>query len=114
MTAPDAPIYRWWNDAACRGTDPDRWFSGKTTQAMIDLYCVACPVTQQCLSDAIAQERQDPDADAYGGRGGMTPEERWPGLRDSSRPRGDRWPGLRTEAMLSSSRSRRRFGAKRA
>lgn len=63
----------WWHRAACAGTDPELFFSRPETPvktAAAKAVCSGCPVTEQCLRDAVAAE------DAHAIRAGMTPEER--------------------------------------
>lgn len=59
-----------WQKAACKGTDPERWFPGPSTPTF-DLreICQRCPIRRPCLEDAIAT-----NADGY--RGGTGQNER--------------------------------------
>lgn len=64
----------WLADAACRGLDvnlfyPER-FSGQPAARAAKEICQTCPVTEECLIEALAVN------DVWGIRGGMTPKER--------------------------------------
>lgn len=68
---------RWWEDALCRGLDSNIWFpdtpQGRDYFAVARKHCNNCPVSQECLASALAQ---DPDNDRYGMFGGKSPRER--------------------------------------
>lgn len=47
---------RWWEEAACRGMDPDMFFPEKGNMAGLRAaleVCAGCPVRDPCLDDAI-------------------------------------------------------------
>lgn len=62
----------WIDDAACRDTDPDIWFSVDSyVTAEAGAICRGCPALEACLADAA----KDGDVH-YGIRAGMTPTDR--------------------------------------
>ena len=69
----------WWESAACQGM-PLELFFGSDRQGMRPVappVCWACPVQQQCLEAAIAEEAGQPRRlPRHGIRGGLTPCER--------------------------------------
>ena len=74
----------WAQHAACRGADPDVFFSaanGAKVTAVLYRWCVGCPVQVPCRSEA------DPAGWRYGIRGAMTPDQRRDHDRDGSLPR---------------------------
>ncbi|MCW2929933.1 MAG: hypothetical protein JWM19_895 [Actinomycetia bacterium] len=85
----------WHKRGACRGTDPDLFFSCATDDVeMARRVCSGCPVTAECLASAMAEEvvGKSPEQNLKlrsGVRGGMTPMERWemayPGLAQAYR-----------------------------
>lgn len=83
----------WRDQAACYGIptkDYDPWFAtGKTPSAEYDVarrVCAGCPVRQMCLDEALREEKQGPEADVHGVRGGLTPHERIDLLHGKERP----------------------------
>lgn len=61
----------WARDAACAGTDPDRWFPGKGANLKpAKAVCAGCPVRQECLEYALAWNIAD------GIWGGLSARER--------------------------------------
>jgi hypothetical protein len=76
----------WQHQAACRGADPDLFFSqnpGRQLRAVRD-YCDRCPVADPCLVDALAASAYDD----RGVRGGTTRTERDRIRRDPALPTG--------------------------
>ncbi|MGW6695589.1 WhiB family transcriptional regulator [Rhodococcus sp. NPDC054953] len=68
----------WINDAACRGQDTDLWFpgpAGDSGAAGIRI-CQQCSVREQCLADAMAEERGLSREQRHGIRGGLTRKQR--------------------------------------
>ena len=55
-----APASEWRSEAACHGTDTDKWFPATTKSArrraaeLDRQYCNGCPVRGACIRDAIA------------------------------------------------------------
>jgi WhiB family redox-sensing transcriptional regulator len=68
---------RWIDDAACEGK-PTEWFfpEGVAHRGVRDVFakgrlvCATCPVSSECLADAIES------GEGFGLRGGLTPQER--------------------------------------
>jgi hypothetical protein len=67
----DMNNWRWTEDAACRGTDPDSWFETDTIleRERLRAICEACPVASPCLNQALAHNER-------GFWGGMSRGER--------------------------------------
>jgi hypothetical protein len=66
---------RWRQRAKCRDADPDMFFpepSDASTALAAVAVCRSCPVTKQCLADALHTGERD------GIRGGLTPRQRRP------------------------------------
>jgi WhiB family redox-sensing transcriptional regulator len=62
----------WQDSAACNGMDSSIFLSGVTSRVNIaKAVCASCPVIQDCLSFALANEDYEPHV-----YGGMTGEER--------------------------------------
>lgn len=74
----------WWEDAACRGQDTDRFFGSGEMSRRVRATCGACPVRPECLADALRTEIVDYLAvgKLYGVRGGMLPSQRLRILRN--------------------------------
>jgi WhiB family redox-sensing transcriptional regulator len=71
ITLPNA--LAWADDAACRGLDPDAFFTDSTRGVeWAKAVCARCPVREQCLDQAYRAE----DTSRYGIYGGLTPAER--------------------------------------
>ena len=69
----------WWERGACRGATGDLFFSEtKTDWRVARMFCASCPVREQCLDYAIANDER------YGIWGGLTPPAR-ARLRDQRR-----------------------------
>lgn len=66
----------WHDDAACRGHDPELWFTDRPGVPAEKLaepakkVCARCPVTGACLTWALANDEK------WGVWGGLTAEER--------------------------------------
>ncbi|MGW5352233.1 WhiB family transcriptional regulator [Streptomyces sp. NPDC004031] len=74
MTAPRLAPARWWQQAACAGTDVDLWFPGAGQgYGTAVWYCARCPVREACLDDALTTDRT---GDSHGMRAGLTPNQR--------------------------------------
>lgn len=87
MTA--RPLGRYWRlHAACRDEDPELFYPVGNTKPARDqarqaqAVCRRCPVTQQCLEEALATPERD------GVWGGTVPERRDRMLRASETSRG--------------------------
>jgi WhiB family redox-sensing transcriptional regulator len=66
---------RWRQHAKCRDADPEMFFPEPSDAAMARAavaVCRSCPVTEQCLADALHTGERD------GIRGGLTPRQRRP------------------------------------
>jgi WhiB family redox-sensing transcriptional regulator len=62
----------WQDSAACNGMDSRIFLSGVTSRVQFaKAVCASCPVIQDCLSFALANEDYEPHV-----YGGMTGEER--------------------------------------
>ena len=78
----------WRESAACAGVDPEMFFPGTGGNRHMDTYaearrvCARCPVTLQCLEDALAHEE-------WGMRGGLTPDEQHQLRKDRQRVKAD-------------------------
>lgn len=88
MTAELPRSEGWKFRAECVGEDPELFFD-KTQEAMAAAVavCDRCPVIEQCLSEALAQEGMGGQYGRYGIRGGLTPEQRF---KHPERPRKSR------------------------
>lgn len=72
---------QWWDRAACRGEDPELFFSAKRADiAQVRRLCAACPVAVACLRDAFRTEgpyrNYEPQLKYFGVRGGLKALER--------------------------------------
>lgn len=66
----------WREGAVCAQTDPEAYFPIKGGSARpAKQVCAVCPVTTECLEDALATDER------YGVRGGLSARERRPLLR---------------------------------
>ena len=67
----------WRDQAACAGTYPEAWFveTGDYPSGLFRI-CAACPVREECLESALAEEGDIRGAGRFGIRGGHTPRER--------------------------------------
>lgn len=75
-----APVGDWVDDALCAEVGGDAWFPPMRGGATLELrmaqeICRQCPVRQECLDFAVANNEQ------YGVWGGLTPLERRPLVR---------------------------------
>lgn len=78
LPMPLQDVYEWQYDGACRGADPETFFSPdaergprrRAREAAAKALCAVCPVVQQCLEHAL-QVREP-----YGVWGGLTINER--------------------------------------
>lgn len=59
----------WRDEAACRGTDTDVFFTPASERDAVRV-CAGCTVTSQCANDALHHEER------YGVWGGTTPDQR--------------------------------------
>lgn len=70
----------WTTRAACapEDMDPELWFSlDPEVQLQAKAICVACPVLDVCLKEALAEEGGKRTAGRYGILGGLLPNERF-------------------------------------
>ena len=73
-------IYRWWDHAACKGMDTAIFFSknngsmNRSASQRAIAICRGCPVSVECLADALAEERSL--RSTYGVRGGYSARAR--------------------------------------
>lgn len=65
--------HAWVLDAVCASTDPQIWHAPEMQPDCI-MICERCPVRQDCLDAALAEERRD--GMCWGVRGGQTPATR--------------------------------------
>jgi len=63
----------WWLRAACRGRDPEMFFTGERDPRAARKICEGCPVRAECLQDVLKDETDDR---RFGVRAGLTPQER--------------------------------------
>ncbi|WEH40759.1 WhiB family transcriptional regulator [Streptomyces sp. AM 2-1-1] len=72
-----------WARAACRGLDTDTWFpEGRTAdanaaRAEAKAICLSCPIREDCLADALAEEAGTGASTRQGIRGGLTAKQRY-------------------------------------
>lgn len=69
----------WYDEAACRDADTDVFFPSYREPAAVSVakgYCYRCPVSAECLADALAAERKLGPTYRFGVFGGTTPIER--------------------------------------
>lgn len=62
----------WMGRAACRGTNPEKWFPSSAQQALVPglkAICLSCPVRAECLDSALLNDED-------GVWGGLTRIER--------------------------------------
>ena len=67
----------WRQQASCAGTYPEAWFidTGDYPSGLFRI-CAACPVKEECLESALAEEGNVSRHGRFGIRGGHTPRER--------------------------------------
>ncbi|MRJ77914.1 WhiB family transcriptional regulator [Aeromicrobium sp. SMF47] len=78
LPMPIQETYEWQYDGACRGADPETFFSPdaergprrRARESAAKALCAVCPVVQQCLEHALAVR------EPYGVWGGLTINER--------------------------------------
>jgi WhiB family redox-sensing transcriptional regulator len=78
LPGPNADIWDWQLQAACRGADPDLFFhpeaergpSRRNRDAAAKAVCATCPVVAACIAHALAVR------EPYGVWGGLTEDER--------------------------------------
>lgn len=63
----------WWDDAACRGKPSVMFFPAAGCEAAALAVCGRCPVTAECLADAL---RAEEGRRRWGVRGGLTADQR--------------------------------------
>lgn len=66
----------WRAHANCRGVDPNVFYPGDVDYSAARKICNDCPVQEQCLRAAMAEETGHGRQGRYGMRGGLTPDER--------------------------------------
>jgi WhiB family redox-sensing transcriptional regulator len=76
LPMPIQETYEWQYDGACRGADPEIFFSPDAERGTA--LCAVCPVVQQCLDHALTVR------EPYGTWGGLTINERDQLLRESA------------------------------
>jgi WhiB family redox-sensing transcriptional regulator len=78
LPMPIHETYEWQYEGACRGSDPEMFFSPdaergprrRARESAAKALCAVCPVVQQCLEHALAVR------EPYGVWGGLTINER--------------------------------------
>ncbi|AXT84630.1 transcription factor WhiB [Aeromicrobium sp. A1-2] len=78
LPMPLQDVWEWQYDAACKGIDPETFFSPdaergprrRNREASAKALCAVCPVVQQCLDHALAVR------EPYGVWGGLNINER--------------------------------------
>ena len=78
LPMPIQETYEWQYDGACRGVDPETFFSPdaergprrRARESAAKALCAVCPVVQECLNHALTVR------EPYGVWGGMTEGER--------------------------------------
>jgi WhiB family redox-sensing transcriptional regulator len=75
VVPPAQPKDGWWERSACKDVDPDVFFADevKGRYATAGIICDSCPVTTECLAEALKAESCGV---RYGMYGGLTPSER--------------------------------------
>ena len=67
----------WTSRAACRGHDPELWFSDQAAdRTKARRICARCPIAADCLRDALAAEGDASEKTRSGIYAGTTPAER--------------------------------------
>ncbi|MEM9892953.1 MAG: WhiB family transcriptional regulator [Actinomycetota bacterium] len=67
----------WWERAACKGLDTDRFFPVRgESAAEAEAVCAACPVTQDCLWFALGESADAPRQQKFGVWGGTSERAR--------------------------------------
>jgi WhiB family redox-sensing transcriptional regulator len=82
---PIQETYEWQYDGACRGVDPEMFFSPdaergprrRARESAAKALCAVCPVVQECLNHALTVR------EPYGVWGGLTINERDQLLRET-------------------------------
>lgn len=64
----------WVDDASCLGIPTDMFFPSNRTDPAVIKLCNGCPVKQQCLQEAMHEERND--WSRFGIRGGLSAIQR--------------------------------------
>jgi WhiB family redox-sensing transcriptional regulator len=86
LPMPIQETYEWQYDGACRGVDPETFFSPdaergprrRAREAAAKALCHVCPVVQECLNHALTVR------EPYGVWGGLTINERDQLLRETA------------------------------
>ena len=86
LPMPIQETYEWQYDGACRGVDPETFFSPdaergprrRAREAAAKALCNVCPVVQECLDHALTVR------EPYGVWGGLTINERDQLLRETA------------------------------
>jgi len=85
LPMPIQETYEWQYDGACRGVDPEMFFSPdaergprrRARESAAKALCAVCPVVQECLNHALTVR------EPYGVWGGLTINERDQLLRET-------------------------------
>jgi hypothetical protein len=72
---------RWDDYAACRGRDKLMLSDNAADQCEAKKLCLGCPVAEQCLTAAQAEEGAAAAKERAGVRGGLTPQQRYSAYR---------------------------------
>ncbi len=86
LPMPIQETYEWQYDGACRGVDPEMFFSPdaergprrRARESAAKALCAVCPVVQECLNHALTVR------EPYGVWGGLTINERDQLLRETA------------------------------
>ena len=86
LPMPIQETYEWQFDGACRGVDPETFFSPdaergprrRARESAAKALCAVCPVVQECLNHALTVR------EPYGVWGGLTINERDQLLRETA------------------------------
>ncbi|KQX76230.1 MULTISPECIES: WhiB family transcriptional regulator [Aeromicrobium] len=86
LPMPIQETYEWQYDGACRGVDPETFFSPdaergprrRARESAAKALCAVCPVVQECLNHALTVR------EPYGVWGGLTINERDQLLRETA------------------------------
>ncbi|MFE4647698.1 WhiB family transcriptional regulator [Streptomyces sp. NPDC056707] len=72
-----------WTQALCLGADREKWFvEGTTADANADRAeakktCFRCPIREDCLTSALAEEQGRGESGRFGIRGGKSSKQRY-------------------------------------
>lgn len=72
-----------WSKALCLGADREKWFvegtsaENRADRAAAKATCFRCPIREDCLTSALAEERGRGQSGRFGIRGGKSSKQRY-------------------------------------